>query len=100
MNGHDHHAMTAAVPDWAAVDERRHVLDRRVSRPPPSTRLGRCHRDDWAMNDRAASVRAGRLLSAYTATGELGAVDGELWIVTDDLEDPDTLTTILWSCEY
>ena len=63
--------------------------------------------DDCAVNDHALRARVGRLLSRYelpdsltddTDTDEGG--DGAVWIITDDLSDPDTATTILWPADY
>ncbi len=55
---------------------------------------------DWALNDRALACTAGRLLSAYPVPTDMAPVDARLWIITDDLDDPDTVTTILWPSDY
>ena len=63
---------------------------------------GDLDRHDRAVNDAALRCAAGRLLSAYQLPVELTATaaDGSVWIITDDLEDPDTATTILWPSDY
>jgi hypothetical protein len=46
--------------------------------------------------------RCGRVLSLYRRRAEPAATTGDdrLWIITDDVEDPDTATTILWPSDY
>ena len=38
---------------------------------------------------------AGRLADLAATT-----VEHQVWVITDDLEDPDTATTILWPSDY
>jgi hypothetical protein len=42
------------------------------------------------------------LLSAYEVPADLAGSTAErrLWVITDDLEDPDTATTVLWPSDY
>jgi hypothetical protein len=95
-----YHVVTRGIADW--------VTDRADRGAFVAGCLARHHRgdwgdldsDDWALNDRAVAMRAGRLLSAYSAPGELDPIDHRVWIITDDLNDPDTVTTILWPSEY
>ena len=95
-----HHVMTSGVARWAGEVDERHTWI--------ADCLGRHHlhdwgdleRDDWQQNDRAVSVRAGRVLSAYTAPVAFEPIDAQLWIITDDVDDEDTLTTMLWPSEY
>ena len=59
--------------------------------------------DDHAVNDHAHHTRTGRLLSRYELPSDTDVDDGgdeAVWIITDDLADPDTATTILWPCDY
>ncbi len=54
---------------------------------------------DHAANTRNLHHRTGRLLSRHPEPTELlaGSEDDDaIWIITDDLEDPDTTTTVLW----
>jgi hypothetical protein len=57
---------------------------------------------DRALNDAALRHERGRLLSAYRLPDELAVTTSErrVWVMTDDLEDPDTVTTILWPSDY
>ena len=51
--------------------------------------------DDRRANDHAARTRDGRLLSRYDVPAWLAAeADDALWIITDDLADPDSATTL------
>ena len=59
--------------------------------------------DDTAENLHALRAHDGRILSSYAVPAELidPSTDGtEIWIITDDLADPDTLTTVLWPSDY
>ena len=95
-----HHVMTSGLARWAGDTDERHAWI--------ADCLGRHHlhdwgdleRDDWQQNDRAVSMLAGRVLSAYTAPVAFEPVDAQLWIITDDIHDEDTLTTMLWPSEY
>jgi hypothetical protein len=94
------HVVTRRVLEWAGTDDDRHawIVDC----------LARHHRHDWgdvdhhdwAVNDRALACRAGRLLSAYDAPDRVDPPDGQLWIITEDLDDAETITTILWPSDY
>ena len=58
--------------------------------------------DDRAANDHALRHGRGRLLSAYRLPAELAGTTAEttVWVITDDLDDPDTATTVLWPSDY
>jgi hypothetical protein len=92
---------TAAVADWAADSEHRtgwltHCLARHVAGD-----WGDLDTDDRRANDHATRTRNGRLLSRYDVPAWIGTdSDTALWIITDDLADPDTATTLLWPSEY
>ena len=73
--------------------------------------LARHNRHDWGdldptdkrANDHAAAAQDGRILSRYelpTALVDEMADDSAIWIITDDLDDPDAATTILWPSDY
>lgn len=54
---------------------------------------------DAALNDASLLRRAGRVLSRYAVPAALidqDADDDAIWIITDDLADRDSTTTILW----
>ena len=59
--------------------------------------------EDWQTNDATLARRAGRLFSRYlvpdTLTGETEE-DEAVWIITDDVTDPDSATTLLWPSDY
>jgi hypothetical protein len=72
--------------------------------------LGRHLAGDWgdldahdrAVNDAAVRQNRGRLLSAYLVPASLHrtTIEIQLWVITDDLDDPDTATTVLWPSDY
>ena len=50
-----------------------------------------------------SATTTARILSRYPIPDELTdptVDDDAIWIITDDLADPDTLTTVLWPSEY
>ena len=94
------HVVTAGVLAWAGDNNARRLwlldcLERHHRR-----KWGDVDVQDWAANDRAVACQAGRVLSAYQAPTELDTPDSQLWIITDDLDDADTITTILLAREY
>ena len=93
---------TAAVADWVADSDHHtawlaHCLARHLAGD-----WGDLDTDDRRANDHAARTRDGRLLSRYDLPAWLAAdtQDEALWIITDDLADPDTATTLLWPSDY
>lgn len=59
--------------------------------------------DARAANNYALRHHDGRIVSRYPIPTELADPtidDDAIWIITDDLADPDTLTTILWPSDY
>jgi hypothetical protein len=59
--------------------------------------------DDHAANNHALRHRRGRVLSRYALPADLVdevTTDDALWIITDDLDDPDAPTTVLWPSDY
>ncbi len=93
---------TAAVYQWAETDPDRQVWLLGCLARHLAGDWGDLARHDRAANDAALRCRAGRLLSAYQLPADLTATvaDGNVWIITDDLEDPDTATTIVWPSDY
>jgi hypothetical protein len=98
----NHTVVTRAVHTWAEEAETRVVW--------LAGCLARHLRGDWgdldaedrAANDHALRHGHGRLLSAYELPADLAGSTAErhLWVITDDLEDPDTATTVLWPSDY
>lgn len=93
---------TAGIADWAAASDHHarwlaHCLHRHCAGD-----WGDLDPDDRRANDHAARTHEGRLLSRYTIPAWLGAGthDTAVWIITDDLADPDTATTILFPSDY
>jgi hypothetical protein len=93
---------TAGVVSWAGDDPARHswlfgCVDRHVAGD-----WGDLDRHDVQVNDRAVQQRVGRVLSAYPLPAELVGTnpDSTLWIITDDVGDPASPTTLLWPSEY
>ena len=73
--------------------------------------LDRHSRCDWGdldhadgrSNDQAVAATDGRVLSNYELPGPLidtPADDTSVWIITDDLNDTDRTTTVLWPIDY
>jgi hypothetical protein len=59
--------------------------------------------DDRAANNHALRHRDGRVISNYPIPAELAdetVDDDAVWIITDDLDDPDAPTTVLWPSDY
>ena len=57
---------------------------------------------DHAANTQAITTGTGRIVSAYPVPGHLAGAnpDPAVWIITDDLDDPNPATTILWPSDY
>lgn len=73
--------------------------------------LARHNAGDWGdldphdvhANSHAHRARAGRIMSRYVVPDELtdpSGHDDAIWIITDDVADPDSVTTILWPSDY
>jgi hypothetical protein len=94
--------VTAAVAGWAASDPDRTAFVVDCLRRHVAGDWGDLDPEDWAVNDRAVRLRSGRVLSAFAIPSHLGdnGHDTQLWVITDDLEDPDTATTILFPSDY
>jgi hypothetical protein len=94
--------VTRAVHEWAELEPERRAWLARCLRRHCAGDWGDLDPADWTANDSAARCGCGRLLSAYRVPFELASIsaDTTVWIITDDLEDPDTATTILWPSDY
>jgi hypothetical protein len=95
-----HLAATSRITDWATTSPAHAqfvttCINRHLRRD-----WGDLDPHDWAVNDRAVACHAGRILSAYTVPTELDPIDRTVWIITDDLHDPDSATTVLWPSDY
>jgi hypothetical protein len=94
--------VTRAVHSWAEVDRTRMVwlggcLARHFGR-----RLGDLDAEDRASNDHPLRRRRVRPLSAYRLRSDFAGTTDEnrVWVITDELDDPETATTILWPSGY
>jgi hypothetical protein len=94
--------MTAGLHDWAELEPERQAWLAGCLRRHVAGDWGDLDAGDWAANDAAVRHGCGRLLSAYRLAGLLAATtpDRTVWIITDDLEDPETATTIRWPRDY
>ncbi len=58
---------------------------------------------DAVLNDTSVVRRAGRVLSRYALPApplDSDVDDDAIWIITDDLADVESMTTILWPSDY
>jgi hypothetical protein len=65
--------------------------------------LGDLDDDDTAANNHALRHHDGRILSRYPIHAELidpTVTDVALWVIADDLDDVDALTTVLWPSDH
>jgi hypothetical protein len=94
--------MTRAVHDWATLEPERLAWLAGCLRRHVAGDWGDLDAPDWAANDAAVRHRCGRLLSAYHLPTHFAAAstDSAVWVITDDLEDPNTATTVLWRSDY
>lgn len=93
---------TRALHEWAAGNDTRCAWLTEC--------LTRHAHDDWGDlddEDRAANAAAirhhdGRIMSVYPVPAHLvgGNPDPAIWIITDDLADSNTVTTLLWPSDY
>ena len=59
--------------------------------------------DDHAANNHASRHQSGRVLSANPVPNQLVPApddDTRVRVITDDLDDPDTATTMMWPTDY
>jgi hypothetical protein len=100
--GHARIVVTANVADWSADSEPRLTWIARCLARHTTQDWGDLDPDDRCTNNRAVRDRQGGLLSRYRVPPWIAddANDDAMWIITDDLDDPDTATTILWPSDY
>lgn len=94
--------ITAYVAAWADDDiERQTWLAQCLARHDNSD-WGDLGDEDRAANQLALRRHEGRLFSRFVVPDSFTTDTDEdaVWIVTDDLDDPDTATTILWPSDY
>jgi hypothetical protein len=98
----DHTVVTCAVLDWADVEPSRMAWLAGCLARHLTADWGDLDADDRTANDHAVRRHQGRVLSVYELPADLAAttVEHQVWVITDDLEDPDTATTILWPRDY
>jgi hypothetical protein len=94
--------VTRAVHQWAELEPERQAWLAGCLRRHVSADWGDLDTDDWTANDAAARQGCGRVLSAYRLPAALAATTSNrtVWVITDDLEDPAAVTTILWPSGY
>jgi hypothetical protein len=98
----DRTVVTATVLDWAADESTRMAWLADCLARHLTADWGDLDLEDRAANDHALRHGQGRVLSAYRLPAELAdtARESRIWVITDDLDDPDTATTILWPSDY
>jgi hypothetical protein len=97
----DRTVVTATVLDWADDEPTRMAWLAGCLARHLSADWGDLDPEDRAANDHALRRGQGRVLSAYRLPAEAGAtMESRIWVITDDLADRDTATTILWPSDY
>ncbi len=98
----DRTVVTSAVHAWAEAEHTRMVWLAGCLARHLAGDWGDLDADDRAANDHAVRRGGGRVLSVYELPADLAGtvVEQQVWVITDDLEDPDTATTILWPSDY
>jgi hypothetical protein len=93
---------TAALHEWAITDPYRGEWLVECLRRHAAGDWGDLADEDHAANDNAIRTNTGRLQSFYEVPERLtgGNPDSVVWIITDDVEDPDTATTLLFPSDY
>ena len=95
--------LTAQVAEWADDEPARTAWIIDCLNRHSNHDWGELDADDSAANNHARRTGDGRLLSRYPLPAELtdpSIADDAIWIITDDLADPDILTTVLWPSDY
>jgi hypothetical protein len=91
---------TVAVVDWVGDRPDRHAFLAGCLARHQRGDWGDLDHHDWTLNDRAVACHAGRILSSYIVAAELHPPDAHLWIITDNVADPHSFTTLLWPSDY
>lgn len=94
--------MTAQLAHWADEHPERLAWIIECLARHNASDWGDLDQMDAAINDAAIARRVGRVLSRYLVPTPLldEADDDAIWIITDDLEDVESMTTILWPSDY
>jgi hypothetical protein len=94
--------VTRAVHMWAEADRTRMAWLAGCLARHSADDWGDLDSEDWASNDHGLGRQRGRLLSAYLLPSDFAGTTDEtrVWVITDELEDPETATTILWPSDY
>jgi len=96
-----HVVLTAGVVDWIAGSETRLAWISHCLARHDTCDWGDLDTDDRRANDHAARNRDGRLLSRYVMPSFIADDEQQaVWIISDDIADPDATTTVLWPSEY
>jgi hypothetical protein len=97
-----HIAISSRLTEWAADAEARRDWLAECLLRPNSGDWGELDDEDLAANNHALRRIEGRVLSAYQVPVWLAvaAVDPTVWVITDDLEDDEHTTTMLWPSDY
>jgi hypothetical protein len=98
----DRTVVTCAVLDWADVEPARMAWLADCLARHLTADWGDLDAEDRALNDRTLLAGRGRAMSSYRLPAELAGTTSEtnVWVITDDLDDPDTATTVLWPSDY
>ncbi len=99
------YVMTNYVHDWAFADPARLAWIVACFERHESDDWGDLDADDRHANRDARNLGSGRIMSVYPVPAEIrrpsdGAWRSILWVITDDIEDPDSYTTMLFPSEY
>ena len=94
--------VTAYVAAWADDDLDRQAWLAECLARHDNGDWGDLDQDGQATNHHALRRQEGRLYSRYAVPNSFADDTDEdaVWIITDDLDDPDTATTILWPSDY
>lgn len=99
------YVMTHHIRDWAFVDPARQAWIAACFERHESDEWGDLDPADSQANRDARIHGSGRVMSVYPVPDELrrpadGAWRSILWVISDDIEDPDNFTTVLFPSGY
>lgn len=94
--------MTAQLARWADEHHERLAWIIECLARHNASDWGDLDQMDVALNDNSIARRVGRVLSRYLVPTALldEADDDAIWIITDDLADVESVTTVLWPSDY
>ena len=98
----DRTVVTCAVLDWADDEPSRMAWLAGCLARHLTADWGDLDPEDRAANDHALPPRSGPGPVGLPASRRARRHDRreQVWVITDDLEDPDTATTMLWPSDY